>query len=58
MAKQAVHPQKRLLQLRLPTDLAAWLKERAERNTRTTTGEIVARLKESRQREEANARTP
>jgi hypothetical protein len=52
MAHQPTKKPPKLLQLRLPMDLAMWLKEQADRNTRSTTGEIVARLKESREREE------
>lgn len=42
-------------QFRIPADLAEWLREKAEENTRTMNGELVARLKESRQREEKEA---
>ena len=42
-------------QFRIPADLVVWLREKAENNTRTMNGELVARLKESRQREEKEA---
>lgn len=42
-------------QYRIPAELASWLREKAEQNTRTINGELIARLKESRQREEQEA---
>lgn len=39
-------------QIRLPLELANWLKARADENSRSFTGEVAARLKASRKREE------
>lgn len=38
--------------VRLPEDLKEWLKKRAAENFRSVNGEIVARLEESRKREQ------
>lgn len=39
--------------MRLPTELKEWLKQKAATNFRSVTGEIVARLEQSRKAEEA-----
>lgn len=46
---------KTTIQFRIPAELGKWLREKAEENTRTSNGELIARLKESRQREEKEA---
>lgn len=38
-------------QYRIPVELADWLKEKAEANTRTINGELTALLKEAKKRE-------
>lgn len=38
--------------IRLPQDLKEWLKEKAEGNFRSMNSEVVARLEESRKKEE------
>jgi hypothetical protein len=43
-------------QIRLPGDLAAYIKERAAHNDRSFTSEVAFRLKQSRQQEEAAKR--
>ncbi len=40
-------------QFRIPADLAAWLKSRAEENCRSINGQLTLYLKEARKREEA-----
>lgn len=51
MPKKTV-PEVHRAQYRLPPDLAAWLKARAEENSRSMNGEIVALLKTLRKQEE------
>ncbi len=43
--------------IRLPDELQAWLKERAEENRRSFNGEVVVRLEQSRVQEEQGGRT-
>jgi hypothetical protein len=45
------------LQVRVPTDLKAWLKEQAQKNHRSLNGELVYRLERSRQQEGAPRET-
>ena len=40
------------LQLRIPAELAIWLKAQAADNCRSLNGEVLARLKESKKRDE------
>jgi hypothetical protein len=40
--------------VRLPDELKEWLKKRAAENFRSVNGEIVARLEESRKREQGS----
>ena len=48
---------RRVITLRLEPDIHSWLREQAHRNYRTMTGEIIARLEQTKQHEEFPVRT-
>lgn len=52
MQKRRIEGQPYKAQYRLPADLGDWLKAQAEKNTRSVNGELIAKLKEARQREQ------
>ncbi|QEY62543.1 Arc family DNA-binding protein [Metapseudomonas lalkuanensis] len=43
--------QKKAIGVRMPEDLKEWLSEQAEKNSRSVSGEIVHRLRQSREQE-------
>ncbi|MEJ1465008.1 MAG: Arc family DNA-binding protein [Candidatus Sedimenticola sp. (ex Thyasira tokunagai)] len=42
------------MRVRLPEDLKAYIKKKAEKNMRSINSEVVMRLEESRKRDQAN----
>ena len=55
MAREKTNDDQFRQQVRFPPDLADWLKTQADENCRSFNGEVVARLKESRKRQEKEA---
>lgn len=43
--------------IRIPSELKEWIENRAERNTRSISGELVELMKKAKQEEEKNSMT-